>query len=603
LNRLCDGNDVPNLEEIEKSYTVPDEFIERYKNHLKSKVELYTGELITQPALRVLSSGPNSKPKWQTADVEAYALMNSELHDHFKELSFATGNADLYEYMKQRASTIDRVERKRLRYITTVRDKGNKCRLVAISDYWTQVLLEPIMIDLQKYAKQKFPHVSFSHNHERGFINLKKFIRPGVKSYDVSSWTDAFPSVLQLEFMRSRYGPNIAQAWYSLVVSCEWNIKGSKSTVKYNRGQGMGTNGSFDIATITDLHLLEMIYNEEYKMAITEDTFNKVGDDLWCYDPDEIVLDTYINKCGIDINPSKSKFATKENLCGEFVSRSINYGHDVSRISANICRAVKRNILDLPQLAHHLQERDYESIIPIEGIFDDLRIKENHRRRVVRALYCLCKLYPKQGLELLEKSLNESVPNLVHEDQVISIIKAFGIDSLRDTYYSYSVMLLLNSIIDKTEKVFDATIEFDSSAHLAEKAEPDKWWVTEDGIPLLTSKLLMAKSFRAHNEIYSSPQFKDCEHIMLTLEKCDQAMTFKELGVISTSGERWRPKVTRLYNLVNSLVVRDHESLYLGPIGQDEHPNASHYLTTTMDVGSKEPIFTGVSRKVIGQLK
>lgn len=42
----------------------------------------------------------------------------------------------------------------------------------------------------------------------------------------------------------------------------------------------MGTNGSFDIATITDLFLLEMIYREDYKMEMTEEIANKVGDDL-----------------------------------------------------------------------------------------------------------------------------------------------------------------------------------------------------------------------------------------------------------------------------------------------------------------------------------
>lgn len=177
--------------------------------------------LMTKPATRVLSKGPNGKPKWQTADLEAYALINSKLHEPFKRLCAATGNNDLYEYMLSRSAGHNRVERKRLRYITTIPDKGNKCRLVAISDYWTQVLLEPIMTDIQKYTSDRFKNVSFSKDHQEGFNNLKKFIRPGVMSYDVSSWTDAFPSSLQLLFMKARYGDTIADAWYSLVVSCE----------------------------------------------------------------------------------------------------------------------------------------------------------------------------------------------------------------------------------------------------------------------------------------------------------------------------------------------------------------------------------------------
>jgi hypothetical protein len=277
---LCTGNGVPDFTEIEKAFHIPEEFRERYQRYVNLHVEGAQLELITKPSTRVLSNGPNSKPKWQTADVEAYALMNSELHEFFKELCFATGNSDLYEYMQNRASKQTRVDRKRLRYITTVRDSGNKCRLVAISDYWTQVLLEPIMSDIQQYTKQRFGKVCFSHDHAKGFENLKKFIRPGVESYDISSWTDAFPSSLQLDFMVARFGKTIAHAWYNLVVSCEWNVKNRTTTVKYNRGQGMGTNGSFDIATITDLFLLEMVYTEDYAMQVSESTFNKVGDDL-----------------------------------------------------------------------------------------------------------------------------------------------------------------------------------------------------------------------------------------------------------------------------------------------------------------------------------
>jgi len=160
----------------------------------------------------VTSNGPNGKPKWQTADLEAYVLINSEHHEAFKALCSLTGNNDLYDYMARIASSINRVDRKRLRYIAAVRDKGNKCRAVAISDYYTQVLLEPIMRDVQRYTSKRFSQVSYSRNHAQGFINLKNFIRPGVMSYDISSWTDSFPAILQFDFMSNRYGQEIASA-------------------------------------------------------------------------------------------------------------------------------------------------------------------------------------------------------------------------------------------------------------------------------------------------------------------------------------------------------------------------------------------------------
>lgn len=601
LNRLCEGNDVPDFTEIEKSFDVPQDFRERFQKYCNNNVSTASLELITKPSTRVLSNGPNGKPKWQTVDVEAYALLRSEIHEPFRNLCMATGNNDLYEYMKFIADSHNRVDRKRLRYITTIRDKGNKCRLVAISDYWTQVLLEPIMRDTQSYIKSKYKNVSYSDNHAKGFINLKKFIRPGVKCYDVSSWTDAFPATLQLDFMTARYGSHIAKAWYELVVSCKWNVKGSKSLLEYKRGQGMGTNGSFDIATATDLVLLDMIYSEEYGMSISASTYNKVGDDLWCFDPLDYVLNTYTEKCGISINQSKTKQATKENLCGEFVSRSINYGKDVSRISANICRAVKKNPLDIPQLAFHLQERNYESIIPLLEIFDNLKIKEDLRKVYVRTFYVLCELYPERGLDLLKDSLKEDCHDIIQADEVISVIKSFqDINVLKDSFNSFLISSLLNSIADKTGRIFDSAGEFDSSEILSQRVSPEMWWTFNEPIGLLTSKHIMAKSFGSLNEMYRAGEFGNTQQIVDVLTNTDQSMTFKELGVISTSGEVWRPKATKLYKFCKSLVVPTFEQSHIGSeCESDICGRGGSYLATSIELPVNDPIFGGVSRKLI----
>lgn len=137
LNRLAKGNDTPDISEIVKPSTIKPELIQRFTKFCKTRVgsTKYEGEIVARPFTKVTRNGPNNKPKWMTTDVEAYALINSELHPHFKKLCELSGNSDLYEYMQTRASQHSRVDRIRLRYVTTVRDKGNKCRLVAISDY------------------------------------------------------------------------------------------------------------------------------------------------------------------------------------------------------------------------------------------------------------------------------------------------------------------------------------------------------------------------------------------------------------------------------------------------------------------------------------
>jgi len=561
LNRLCKGNMFPDISEIIKPFTLSEEFMSRYRDFVKRKLKkskYSPKELVSKPSLRVLRSGPNSKPKWQTAEVEAYALINSELHDSFKELCINTGNNDLYEYMKTLSARQDRVTRIKIRHIVSVPDKGNKSRMVAISDYWTQVLLQPIMTDIQSFIQFHYSNVCSNKNHLEGFEKLKRFVRPGIKSYDITSWTDAFPNTLQKIFMEEYYGLGIANAWYNLVVDCQWNVRGTKTLIKYKRGQGMGTAGSFDIATVSDLLLLEMIYTEQYKLPFDRTNVNKVGDDLWCYDPDNYVKDTYTKECGIDINISKTKLATENNWCAEFVSRNINHGTDVSRISANICRAVTKNVLDLVQLATHLEERGHKTHIPTDEIFNSLKLKGYHLECVIRTLYLLTIIYEgKVGTTLLRESLAKYNRVFILNDPILESINTNPdlLSKFKQSYKVFMITRLLNSIISKSEAAFDATIEYDSSAELLSYKEPGVYWSTDESIEYVTSRYILAVSYEAvGKELYTIDMDLELDQMIERLEHINQCITFKELGVISTGEIPWRPKATQLFNFVRSLV-------------------------------------------------
>lgn len=562
LNRLCKGNTVIDTTEITKLFEVSDEFKTRYKRFLKRKYPVMThGELISKPTLKVTSSGPNGKPKWQTAELEAYALIHSEYEPHFKHLCQATGNMDLYNYVAHRSSLLDRHDRVRLRYILSVADKGNKSRLIAISDYWTQIILFPIMEDVKSWISQNYSNVESSYDHTVGFDKLKKFIRPGVKSKDIKSWTDAHPHSMQHIFMEHRYGKTVADAWKGLVVDCKWDVKGLSTPIKYGRGQGMGTAGSFDIATATDISIIDMIYTEEYELPIRSNLFNKVGDDLWCYDPDDIIHRTFINEMGMEISIPKSKSATEDNLCGEFVSRNLNYGVDVSRISPNICRAVQKNLFDLPELIRHLASRAPETVINLRRLFRDTKVKLNGQHiPYVRAFYALSLMYDgKPGMRLLRYSLINSFLELIESDEFIQFIKVpTNLKMFENTYYLYSGSLLLNSIVDKAEGVSENARKFVELSKVESFADPAQWWLElDEPIELKTSKLALAESLDSHRQIYDSNT--DPSSAIAKLERIDQSLTFKDLGIISNDESPLRPTVSRLFKIVKSVVLLSPE--------------------------------------------
>jgi hypothetical protein len=601
LNRLAKGNNEIDLAEITKRFDLDISTIQEFRSHVRSWKkssgfpETRSVDLIAEPLTRIMRGGPNGSFKWMTADIEALALTKTDLYIPFKTLCNLTGNQNLLSYMESIAKTIEKpLKRVKLRYITAITDNGNKSRLVAISDYWTQVLLNPLMRDVQNIIHQYFRFNCSIKSHNKGFLSLKRYINPNIVSYDISSWTDAFPAQLQRIVLEELYNPELAKAWSELVVECEWIVKGHNSLVKYGRGQGMGTSGSFDIATLTDLLVLDMIYNKYYKIKPTPSTYNKVGDDLWCHDPKGLIKDYYTKKLGIEINESKTKTATVKNLVGEFVSRNINFGTEVSRISANICRAFEKNPLDLTQLAVHLVERGIDLILPLNKLFE----KKYRKDDLIRTFYVQSKVlghlpaYLKASRMIL-KSLNFHFKDFILSDPVLSSLSPRNLERLKNGFLVYSISQQLHKIHEKVQVTLDTTqLEYECGVDLVNKNSKEysfKYDGSTEPLNVRTSKFILAKTHSVIREIgrinlapvrpimetkptglpvivtthkggTQAPPTLDISKLVDILDHLNSivdGLTFKELGVISEEIP-YRPKTTQIYNLVRSLRVREY---------------------------------------------
>lgn len=128
----------------------------------------------------------------------------------------------------------------------------------------------------------------------------------------------------------------------------------------------------------------------------------------------------------MEISIPKTKVATSENLVGEFVSRNLNYGKDVSRISVNICRSVQRNILDLPELCRHIRGRRSHFIrgLNLREIFAIAKIKPHMYLTYVQTFYLYCLLNKnEEGTDLLMYSLIDSFLEIIEKDPLIQEFK------------------------------------------------------------------------------------------------------------------------------------------------------------------------------------
>lgn len=392
---------------LEKSKNIDPEFLVEFEEFVikviqdakdSGKLQPFetTEDSFEESSLKISKNGPNGLPKVETSHCEAIKLRKSTLWQPFSWLAKLTGQEYLVDYVERLAITpipIGREEHNipqvkvKLRKIASVPDKGLKTRLVAICDFWTQTALLPIRKYVQSVTETVFKKYDFRKSQEDGInamISAQKScmnhdIYCGLelntemlKAYDISSWTDRFHRDLQKIVMRNLFTAGVSERWAQLTVHCEWYSPDLDGHIKYGQGQGMGTNGSFDIATLTDHLFIHFMYDKEYKDLGLVPLYGKVGDDLWILDPYD-VYPKYCEKINLPINVSKSKVFCELGSVMEFCSRTAINGEDCSRISPSVVNR-SSDFREIPQLLSVLNERDV-SITPLSFESLNRRVK------------------------------------------------------------------------------------------------------------------------------------------------------------------------------------------------------------------------------------
>lgn len=399
INRIkSDNSEIDTSSITDAGTSMPTSFIGDFKRFLKKflkpVVKTSSVQWTIVPFLKTGKSGPSGKDSVESAGLEAGLLTHLDSwNDHFEPLCKLTGNSSFYTYVKElgRNSLLEelgspercnsqklrnelgkgKLRKIYLRKLTPIPDKGNKSRVIAMSDKFTQHLLSGFEDEVLKVMKQLFRKECDYYSHKAGFEKLQKRLKANVNSYDLTSWTDRLPASLQVMVVEELFGSKIAEHWESLVVKCPWKLGAQQKMIKYSVGQGMGTRGSFQIASLTSMLLIKYIYVTKYGEKLSQFKYPRsaVGDDLFAFDPKGAIPELF-KVLGVPVNLKKSKIATENNLVCEYVSRNINYGLDVSRISAKLCLSIRDNLLAVKSLLLHLEERG--AIINVTRLFRDL---------------------------------------------------------------------------------------------------------------------------------------------------------------------------------------------------------------------------------------
>jgi len=163
---------------------------------------------------------------------------------------------------------------KTLGKISFVKDPECKLRIIAISDYYSQLFLKPIhSIIMNKLHNIKMdrtytqdPHSNWDLNNSEKFWSL-----------DLSSATDRFPVELQKRLLARIFHMELAQSWQSILNS-RWFSTPEGNMLKYSTGQPMGTYSSWSVFTLT--HHLVVYYCAHLCGLKNFDQYMILGDDI-----------------------------------------------------------------------------------------------------------------------------------------------------------------------------------------------------------------------------------------------------------------------------------------------------------------------------------
>jgi hypothetical protein len=231
-----------------------------------------------------------------------------------------------------------------------------KVRVVAITDWWTQVLLRPLhdgLFDILKTIPQDGTFDQMAPVHR-----LMSYVRASgapVFSYDLSAATDRLPVKLQIQVLQE-LGIGWARNWAALLTGRSWYLDGKP--VKYAVGQPMGALSSWAILAVTH-HLLVQVAARRVAYQGWFQHYALLGDDIII--ADRAVAGAYldlITSLGVSINLSKS--FEIDSGAAEFAKRWISPTlGDFSPMSPGLILAALRNPRIIPTLIQDALNRDF----------------------------------------------------------------------------------------------------------------------------------------------------------------------------------------------------------------------------------------------------
>jgi len=234
------------------------------------------------------------------------------------------------------------------------REPLGKMRIFAISDFWTQTLLRLLHNFLMEELR-KLP-MDGTWDQGKAADRVREETKKGTKlySFDLSAATDRFPVRFLVLVLAVLVGPEVAEAWRTLLVDRDYWHQGV--AYRYGAGQPMGTLSSW--ASFALAH--HVVVQIAARLAGWEGLFTGyalLGDDIVIFEED--VAEEYrllMTELGVTINDSKS---INGPGTAEFAKRIFHGGSEVTGVSGALVAQAVANLSGLRVLVETLLLRGF----------------------------------------------------------------------------------------------------------------------------------------------------------------------------------------------------------------------------------------------------
>lgn len=300
------------------------------------------------------SMGPNG-PAVAAAHHDAATLMgNNEVFDNIKALAslineqFASRLVDNIHMLSSLPSAKPGI----LSKLAFLSEKGGKTRVIAMADYFTQLVLQPIH-DLVMDELRSIPEDG-TFNQNKVAIELGSIVPEFLYySFDSTNFTDRFPVFLQEIVLKCLTGSHeVAKFWRKLLTERDFLVPKTKETVRYAQGQPMGFLSSWAVAALSH-HIL-------VRFACCNKNYNRyriIGDDVViCDESVAIRYRDYMTELGVKISKQKSIISPHSY---EFAKRLFHKGEEISPLQTKLVKAAITEWTFVPQLFQNLYSRSF----------------------------------------------------------------------------------------------------------------------------------------------------------------------------------------------------------------------------------------------------